>query len=226
LPTAGYTVLVDPRDSRRLYVAVNDVGVLRSENAGHTWVYVPQPQSNFIGRPCELLADPLNPRVVYELAREGTLYRTTDAGTHWQTRALLGGQLHTSSVSSLTWVGRALYLTTNKGLYTSNDGGSHWRLAYGVPMAGAFYTSVRAAGGWISVFGSSQKGAADVYALRDGGSWQPVANTDARGPQYFGSLDLQAMDADAVTRVWDDPAAHVLFTSGPLGGLYRWQSTV
>ena len=226
LPTAGYAVLVDPRDSRRLYAAVNDVGVLRSEDAGRMWLYVPQPQSNYIGHPCELLGDPQNARVVYELAREGALYRTTDAGTHWQTRALLGGQLHTSSVSSLTWVGRALYLTTNKGLYTSNDGGSHWRLAYGVPMAGAFYTSVRAAGGWISVFGSSQKGAADVYALRDGGSWQPVANTDARGPQYFGSLDLQAMDADAVTRVWEDPASHVLFTSGPLGGLYRWRSTV
>ncbi len=227
LPTAGYAVLVDPRDSHRLYAAVNDVGVLRSEDAGRTWLYVPQPQSNFIGRPCELLADPRNPRVVYELAREGTLYRTTDAGAHWQTRALLAGQLHATSVSSLTWVGRSLYVTARDGLYASADGGARWRLSAGLPVAGGFDQSVRASNGWITTFSPLHNGPlAGLYAKTDQDPWIAVANTTQRGPQPYGTLDFPAMDTTLTTHLWYVPIARVVFTSGALGGLYRWQSSL
>ncbi len=228
LPTAGYAVLVDPRDSRRLYVAVNDVGVLRSENAGHTWVYMPQPQSNFIGRPCELLADPLNPRVVYELAREGMLYRTADAGAHWQTRALLGGKLHTNMVTSLIWIGQAMYVTAENGLYSSTNGGTSWHQVAGTPLPGGFDQSVRLNAGWVSTFSANTRGPINgLYAIHDGSGWQAVADTDKRGPAYYGALDFRGMDVGYLdTRLWADRSAGIVFTAGRLGGLYRWQSTL
>jgi len=227
LPSASYSLLVDFRNSRRLYAAVQSLGVLRSEDAGRTWAYVRQPQSNYIERPCELLADPQNPRVVYELAREGTLYRTVDAGTHWQTRALLAGQLRTTSVTSLTLVGRSLFVTARTGMYASADGGAHWRLAHGLPAVGSFDQSVRGNSGWITTFSPLHKGPlAGLYATTDQGSWVAAANTIQRGPQFYGALDFQAMDTTLTTHMWYDNAAQIVFTAGALGGLYRWRSSL
>jgi len=227
LPLASYSLLVDPRNSRRLYAAVQSLGVLRSEDAGRTWLYVRQPQSNYIERPCEMLADPQNPHVVYELAREGMLYRTVDAGTHWQTRALLAGQLRTTSVTSLTPVGRSLFVTARTGIYASADGGAHWRLAHGLPAAGSFDQSVRGNSGWITTFSPLHKGPlAGLYATTDQGSWVGAADTIQRGPQFYGALDFQAMDTTLTTHMWYDNPAQVVFTAGALGGLYRWRSSL
>ncbi len=225
LPTAAYALLVDPRNSRRLYLAVNDMGVLRSENAGRTWIVVPQPQANKIGRPCELLTDPHDSRTVYELAREGALYRTTDAGAHWQVRAGLNGQLGTTSATSLTWVGRTLYVTTDKGIAASQDGGATWRIVYGLPVAGSFDQSVRGAGGWISTFSPLHSGPiAGLYSVRDGNRWQAVANTEGRG--IHGALDFSGTGTYLATRLWEDHTARIVFTAGPDGGLYRWQAAL
>jgi len=225
LPTAAYALLVDPRNSRRLYLAVNDMGVVRSEDAGRTWVIVAQPQNNKIGRPCELLTDPHDSRTVYELAREGALYRTTDAGAHWQVRAGLNGQLGTTSATSLTWVGHTLYVTTDKGIAASQDDGATWRIVYGLPVTGSFDQSVRGAGGWISTFSPLHSGPiAGLYSVRDGNRWQAVANTEGRG--IHGALDFSGTGTYLETRLWEDHAAHVVFTAGPDGGLYRWQATL
>jgi len=223
LPTAGYSVLVDPDNSRRLYVALNNIGTLRSEDAGRTWIYVRQPQSNFVFKPCELLAGLPGSHMIYELAREGTLYRTTDAGMHWQVRPQTG--LPATHLASLTWVGRMLYVTANRGIYVSADGGAHWHLFAPTPLPGGFDQSVRDSNGWISDFDPQRNGpVAGLYAMRDGQRWQPVADTTSRGPKPYGALDFDAISATLDTRLWEDSAARVVFTGGALGGLYRWQS--
>lgn len=174
---------MDPRNSRHLYAAVSGLGVLYSVNAGRTWTYVTQPQSNQTTRPCELLLDPRKPNTLYELDRAGALYRTTDAGAHWTVRAAVNVVVGGPS-ASLTFVGRVLYVTAAKGLYASGDGGAHWRLAYPVPMPGDFDESVRGSGGWVSAFAPKAPGpTTGLYAVRDGRSWQPVADTEKRGPQ-------------------------------------------
>jgi hypothetical protein len=224
IPTQGYAVVVDPRNSQRLYAAVSGLGVVSSTNGGRVWTYVTQPQSNFTTRPCELLLDPRNPNTLYELNRGGALYRTTDGGAHWIVRSPMNSAVGSTS-SSLTFVGRTLYVTAINGLYASTDGGVHWHLAYKLPSPGGFYQSVRGAGGWVSVFGPQKPGpVAGLYELRDGQSWQPVADADKRG--HGGALDFATMDAQLVTRMWEDHASRIVFTAGPLGGLYRWQSNL
>ncbi len=226
VPTQGYAVVFDPHNSADLYAAVSGLGVLRSTDAGRTWRYARQPQSNQTVRPCELLFDPRHPNTLYELDRAGALYRTTDAGAHWSVRSALN-RVVGGSVADLTFVGRSLYVTAAKGLYASTDGGAHWRLASPVLLPGGFLQSVRGAYGWIAAFGPRAHGpVAGLYVQRDGSRWQAAANTFSRGPAGYGSLDFHAMDADLATRLWEDHAARIVFTAGPLGGLYRWRSSV
>lgn len=226
LPTVAYAIAADPRSDRHLYAAVDGLGVLRSDITGRHWIYVTQPQTGQVTRPCELLLDVQHPNTVYELNRAGAIYRTTDGGASWTMRAplsvLVGG-----SVTSLTIVGRTLYVTAARGLYASTDAGAHWTLQAAAPANSDLYQSVRGANGWVSAFASRTSGStAGLYARRDGQTWQTVANTDRRGPQGYGSLDFQAMDADLGTRLWEDHTARIVFTAGPLGGLYRWQSSI
>lgn len=226
LPTQGFTVVIDPRNNKRLYAAVSGLGVLRSTDAGRTWVYLPQPQTNQTLRPCELLFDPRNPSILYELDRAGALYRTSDAGTHWTTRSAVNTVVGGTS-ASLTFVGPRLYVTAARGLYASNDGGLHWHLRYAAPPGGTLEQSVRGADGWVSTFDPLNAGGmAGLYLRRDGHGWQLAADTHLRGPKPWGSLDFQAMSGDLVTRLWEDHLARIVFTAGPLGGLYRWRSRI
>lgn len=222
IPTQGYAVVVDPRNSQRLYAAVSGLGVVSSTNGGRVWTYVTQPQSNFTTRPCELLLDPRNPNTLYELNRAGALYRTTDGGAHWTVRSSLNLVVGGTS-SNLTFVDPNLYVTAAKGLYMSSDGGTRWRLVYPAPPTGSFDESVRDASGWVATFEPLKAGpVAGIYNLRDSRTWQPVADTDRRGPG--GSLDFATVGTYLVTRLWEDYHTRIIFTGGALGGLYRWQA--
>lgn len=226
IPTQAYGVVVDQRNSKHLYAAVSGLGVLRSVDGGRAWTYLTQPQTNQTVRPSELRFDPANPNTLYELDRAGALYRTTDAGTHWTVRApinvVVGG-----AASSLTFMGTTLYVTTAKGFYRSNDGGAHWRLAYPVPLPGSFAQSVRSVSGWVATFEPLKAGPiAGLYAKRDGDGWQPAADTTKRGRRYGGALDFIAMSTQLRTRLWEDRTTRIIYTAGPLGGLYRWQSSL
>jgi len=224
IPTQAYAVVVDPRNSQHLYAALSGLGVVSSADGGRTWTYVTQPQSNQTTRPCELVLDPRRPNTLYELDRAGALYRTTDSGAHWAVRSPLNLVVSGTS-SSLTFVGTTLYVTAAKGIYASTDGGVHWQLRYPAPPTGGFSESVRDAAGWIAAFEPLKAGpVAGLYRMRDGQMWQPVADTDKRGPQYFGSLDFRTEGTYLVTRLWEDHRARVVFTAGATGGLYRWQA--
>jgi photosystem II stability/assembly factor-like uncharacterized protein len=223
-PDEAFDVAVDPYHHARVYVSVSRLGTLRSDDGARTWRYFAQPTRGTA--PCELLIDPHNAHVIYSLDRGGEVYRSTDAGMHWVLRSAFGyasGQ----NLSSLLVVKGTLYVTAGKGLYASTDGGAHWRLVKPEPLPhGTLYQSIRAAGGWIAVVANNRLAPPEgLYAARDGQNWQPVAYTDMRGPRYAGSLDFLAY-ADHAIRMWEDHATHIVFTAGPLGGLYRWSSSL
>jgi photosystem II stability/assembly factor-like uncharacterized protein len=198
--------------------------MLFSNDGARTWHVGVQPGRESV--PCEVLIDPHNPRVIFSLDRHGKVYRSTDAGVHWALRSAFGyasGQ----NLSGLTVVKGTLYVTADKGLYASKDGGAHWQLVKPEPIPhGTLYQTIRAAGGWIAVVANDRLAPPEgLYAARDGQNWQPVAYTDLRGPRYAGSLDFLAY-ADHAIRMWEDHATRIVFTAGPLGGLYRWSSSL
>lgn len=207
------TIVMRPR--KRLYACVSGLGMLRSDDDARSWLYVPQAPRP--GSQCELAVDPRRSGTIYSMSG-GTLYRTTDGGNYWIARSKIAGD-------SLMLLKDSLYVTKNAGLYRSSDGGVHWKLALQEPALphASLGGSIRGDGGWITAIAGpvSVKG---IYVARDGGFWQAVAFTAARGPKYYGALDADAMSSLYVRRMWEDHAAHIVFTVGQVGGLFRWSS--
>jgi len=40
------------------------------------------------------------------------------------------------------------------------------------------------------------------------------------------ALAMDAMYGSLMSRMWEDHSTHVVFTTGVIGGLYRWQSSL
>lgn len=217
-PRVGYSLAFTPGPHPRLYACVAALGMLWSDDRGHTWTYVTQPV-----RPdtrCEILVDPAHPKTVYSFGGE-TLYRTTDGGNHWTVRSQIAGD-------SLSTVESALYVTNHAGLYRSIDGGAHWALILASPRTAGRNTldaSIRGANGWIAAVDAAPS-QAGLYVARDGSDWYPAAFTEKRSTTYSSSLDFQAMFSKGAKRMWEDHVARVVFTAGELGGLFRWSSNL
>jgi photosystem II stability/assembly factor-like uncharacterized protein len=95
-PGAGgmclHTILVDPQDPRRIYVAISAAGVFRSDDSGISWrpinrglksQYIPDPEAE-IGHCVHRIAmHPTRPGVLY-MQKHWDVMRSNDAGDSWQ----------------------------------------------------------------------------------------------------------------------------------------------
>jgi photosystem II stability/assembly factor-like uncharacterized protein len=156
------TIIVDPRDSNRLFVAVlghpyganAERGVYRSTNGGETWQKVLYKDENTGAS--ALAFDPANPHTIYASlwsSRHGPwengswqgagsgLYKSTDGGTTWR-------PLTTGLPTAEQGLGRiglcvapsdptCLYARVDArqrgGVYRSNDAGESWQLVNNEP---------------------------------------------------------------------------------------------
>jgi len=226
-PVEASGLVFDPRDHQRVLVCVSGLGVLSTTNGARTWTYVAQPGQQ--RSTCEVAFDPHNARTIYRLDRRGFLYRSTDSGQHWSRRSSLGNQSNgvgNSLMTSLTPVGQAVYVVVGSGLQESLDGGAHFRCVLATPgHGGTLVAAIRGSGGWIGTAAAApDAGLQGMYLARDGGSWRLGAATDRIGSQS--ALDLQGMYGSLMDRMWEDHATHVVFTTGTVGGLYRWESSL
>lgn len=94
-PGAGgmglHTILLDPKNPKRLYVAISAAGAFRSDDGGDTWKpinrglksnYIPDPEAE-IGHCVHRIAlHPSNPDVVY-MQKHWDVMRTDNAGEEW-----------------------------------------------------------------------------------------------------------------------------------------------
>ncbi|MBB1258846.1 WD40/YVTN/BNR-like repeat-containing protein [Streptomyces alkaliterrae] len=87
-----HTVLVDPRDSRRLTVAVSTGGVYRSDDGGASWapsnsgvsaVFLPDPAPEFGQCVHKVARDAVDPDRLF-LQNHWGVFRSDDAGTSWR----------------------------------------------------------------------------------------------------------------------------------------------
>ncbi|MEP3389933.1 MAG: glycosyl hydrolase [Reichenbachiella sp.] len=87
-----HSVVVDPRDSNHIYVAVSCAGVFESFDAGETWQsankglkadFLPDPSSEIGQDPHILKACPTNPDVLWQQNHCG-IFVTTDGAKNWK----------------------------------------------------------------------------------------------------------------------------------------------
>ena len=197
LPAAGQigAVRVDPRDPNAAYVAAlgsafgpnAERGVYRTGDGGRTWARVLHLSDSTGAVDVEL--QPGNPNVVYAAmwraerkpwtivsgAREGGVYRSTDAGRTW---AKLGGGLPAGLVGKINLAvtaadPRRIYALVEakpgSGLYRSDDAGDTWRLVNAQPTLITrpfYYTTLAADPTNADVM---YAGAEDFFKSADGG---------------------------------------------------------
>src|SRR5437879_1530007 len=92
LPESGlqvWSVLVHPRDPRRIYVGTSPVGVFRSDDGGDTWRRLPKailPERVKMGFACRVMrlaADPARPETIRAGLDVGGVMKSEDGGETW-----------------------------------------------------------------------------------------------------------------------------------------------
>jgi photosystem II stability/assembly factor-like uncharacterized protein len=94
-PGAGglclHTIITDPTNLKRMYVAISAAGVFKSEDAGQTWnprnkgvraYFLPDPNAEFGQCTHKMAMDPKNTNMLYQ-QHHGGVYRTEDGAENW-----------------------------------------------------------------------------------------------------------------------------------------------
>ncbi len=198
MPGAGglcaHTILIDPKNTQRIWIGISAVGVFRSDDGGETW------QDKNQGVPviledkdhCEIgycvhamVPDPDNADIIYRQDHRG-MFKTTDGGESY-TRIETGLPSGFGFPLVIDRNTKALYAVPLESdeyrfakdgclcVYRSTDGGDSWSpLADGLPQGNAYVGVLRSAmavdnlesGGVY--FGTTS---GDVYASSDGGDY-------------------------------------------------------
>jgi hypothetical protein len=197
------------------FLAVDGAGILRSVDGGLTWAPLPStnPASNSHWRFVEALAiHPTNASILLASA-QGTIYRSADAGTTWNTVGAVGAPIRFAPNDGT----KVVVLYGDNPRY-STDAGATWSLGFGLPYAiattGLAYTHtpglVYAAAGHDALC-CAAAGGVFYRSVNGGATWTQVSV-----PGHLGTRQL--LDQS----IWVDPtnSNHVL-----LGGQDLYRST-
>jgi photosystem II stability/assembly factor-like uncharacterized protein len=204
-PGAGgmglHTILIDPTNPNRIYIAISSAGCFRTDDGGNTWKiitkglhsqYIPNPTAE-IGHCVHRIAlHPARPNTVY-MQKHWDVMRTDDAGENWRE---ISGNLPTDfgfpiDVHALEpeWV----YVVPIKSdsehyppegkmrVYRSKTGGNEWEpLTKGLPQENCYVNVLRDAMAVDQLddcgiyFGTT---GGQVYCSPDGGdNWTTIAH--------------------------------------------------
>ena len=155
-----HSIVVDPRDSNRLWIGISCAGVFESRDAGKTWAirnkglkadFLPDPDSEVGQDPHIVVACPSNPDAMWQQNHCG-IFRTTDAGANWSECGQSGGPAHFGFAVAVdendpdtAWVVPAesdeIRVAVDKSLCVcrTDDGGRTWTdFRTGLPQGDAF----------------------------------------------------------------------------------------
>ena len=203
-PGAGgmclHTILLDPANPQRIYIAISAAGAFRTDDGGVTWrpinqglrsEYIPDPKAETGHCVHRLAMHPSRPNVLF-MQKHWDVMRTDDAGESWRE---VSGNLPTDfgfPIAVHAHEPETIYVVPIKSdsehyppegklrVYRSRNGGEEWEpLTRGLPQSDCYVNILREA---MSVddldscgiyFGTT---GGQVYASADGGdSWEAIA---------------------------------------------------
>jgi photosystem II stability/assembly factor-like uncharacterized protein len=218
-PGAGgmclHTILVDPTNPKRIYVAISAAGAFRTDDGGATWKpinrgltspYLPEPTPEIGFCVHRLAFHPSRPNVVFmQLHQGGGVYRSDNAGDQW---VEVNGDLptdfgfpidvHAHEAATVYAVPMDPNLRVPPDgklrVYRSRVGGNEWEpLTRGLPQENCYVNVLRDAMAVDSLdpcgvyFGTS---GGQVYGSPDGGdTWTPIV----RDLPYVLSVEAQTL---------------------------------
>ena len=202
-PGAGgmclHTILVDPSNPQRIFIAISSAGAFRTDDGGQTWKpinrglhsqYIPNPTAE-VGHCVHRIAlHPAKPNTLF-MQKHWDVLRTDDAGDNWHE---VSGNLPTDFgfvVDVHAHEPNTVYVVPIKSdsehfvpegklrVYRSRTGGNEWEpLTKGLPQENCYVNVLRDAMAVDSLdscgiyFGTS---GGQVYCSPDGGdSWAPI----------------------------------------------------
>ncbi len=202
-PGAGgmclHTILLDPGDPKRIYIAISSAGAFRTDDGGKTWKpinqglrssYIPDPTAE-VGHCVHRIAlSPSRPKTLF-MQKHWDVLRTDDAGDNWHE---VSGNLPTDFgfvIDVHAHEPETIYVVPIKSdsehfvpdgklrVYRSRTGGNEWEaLTKGLPQKDCYVNVLRDA---MAVDSLDQCGVyfgttgGQVYASPDGGdSWSAI----------------------------------------------------
>jgi photosystem II stability/assembly factor-like uncharacterized protein len=203
-PGAGgmclHTILIDPKNSDRIYIAISSAGAFRTDDGGKTWKpinrglksqYIPDPDAE-VGHCVHRIAlHPSRPDELY-MQKHWDVMRSDDAGDNWHE---VSGNLPTDfgfAIDVHAHEPETIYVVPIKSdsehypvdgklrVYRSRSGGNEWEeLSKGLPQSDCYVNVLRDAMAIDSLdscgvyFGTT---GGQVYASADSGdTWAPIA---------------------------------------------------
>ena len=155
---ALHSIVVDPADARRMWVAISGAGIFRTLNGGETWeecrVGLPRPDDSGTARlNHKLVADPRDADTLYLQHFDG-LYRSDDGGETWRAigeglPSRFGFPLAVTAAGDLFAVplenAHERYMVAGKlRLYRSRDRGDNWEpVSAGLPEHPSYVAVLR-----------------------------------------------------------------------------------
>ena len=194
-----HTIIVDPSDPRRIFIAISAAGAFRSDDAGVTWrpinrglksEYIPDPTAE-VGHCVHRIAmHPSRPGVLF-MQKHWDVMRSDDAGESWRE---VSGNLPTDfgfAIDVHAHEPDTIYVVPIKSdsehfppegklrVYRSRTGGNEWEaLTQGLPQSDCYVNVLRNAMAVDSLescgvyFGTT---GGQVYASADAGeTWAPI----------------------------------------------------
>jgi photosystem II stability/assembly factor-like uncharacterized protein len=202
-PGAGgmclHTIILDPSDPQRIYIAISAAGAFRTDDGGKTWrpinrglksQYIPDPNAEVGHCVHHIAMNPSRPGVLY-MQKHWDVMRSNDAGESWQE---VSGNLPTDFgfvVDVHAHEPETIYVVPIKSdaehyvaegklrVYRSRKGGNEWEaLTNGLPQRDCYVNVLRDAMAVDSLdscgvyFGTT---GGQVYASADAGdTWAPI----------------------------------------------------